>query len=433
MSDLDDFVQEIIQAEQDKIAAKIYNEVLVPFFIEQRQEEERRNRGPILIPESPDDGRIYMNNSTSAGGSECAGTYPVSGYTREDGTEVSGYMRTCGAAHAGSSQESPKQSEGMPEGENDWKNVKLDDIDELLYKDAAEELEKRQNSLVLEGRVKKDEVLDKNQNNILNHEVLKDKNINEYIEKLNLKNNKDSELSVVENLQKKLAQKIPLHEEFPLKDYYKIALDLADNVNNVKTDDVNIVYKLKDLPASVNKSVVINKIVKGLNLDLNNKSDLRRAENTVVVVPRANSKLVEILKQSDVIKSIIKNEYNNIVQDKYRDKYYEAGARFEKPSGREMLRLSSNEWDRAHLFGTIHNADVYDITYSNKEGISLVISDFYDFDYWESKPDNDIVDKGTIFVNNNAYKQQQLGHLKPYVLYIPIKFTPEEVRDILYE
>ncbi len=30
---------------------------------------------------------------------ECAGTYYVKGYTRQDGTQVSGYQRTCGAAH----------------------------------------------------------------------------------------------------------------------------------------------------------------------------------------------------------------------------------------------------------------------------------------------------------------------------------------------
>ncbi len=29
----------------------------------------------------------------------CAGTYKVSGYTREDGTKVSSYYRTCGAKH----------------------------------------------------------------------------------------------------------------------------------------------------------------------------------------------------------------------------------------------------------------------------------------------------------------------------------------------
>ena len=39
-----------------------------------------------------------MTNKTN-----CAGTYRVSGYTRQDGTEVSSYMRTCGAKHEGDS------------------------------------------------------------------------------------------------------------------------------------------------------------------------------------------------------------------------------------------------------------------------------------------------------------------------------------------
>ena len=38
----------------------------------------------------------YMNSKK-----DCAGTYPVSGYVRKDGTEVSSYMRTCGAKHEG--------------------------------------------------------------------------------------------------------------------------------------------------------------------------------------------------------------------------------------------------------------------------------------------------------------------------------------------
>lgn len=33
--------------------------------------------------------------------SQCVGSYPVSGYTRADGTQVSDYTRTCGAAHNG--------------------------------------------------------------------------------------------------------------------------------------------------------------------------------------------------------------------------------------------------------------------------------------------------------------------------------------------
>lgn len=55
--------------------------------------------------ESNDGRSIYDNEqeggSGNNGGSECVGSYPVSGYTRADGTVVSDYVRTCGAAHAG--------------------------------------------------------------------------------------------------------------------------------------------------------------------------------------------------------------------------------------------------------------------------------------------------------------------------------------------
>lgn len=33
--------------------------------------------------------------------SQCVGSYPVSGYTRANGTGVSSYIRTCGAKHGG--------------------------------------------------------------------------------------------------------------------------------------------------------------------------------------------------------------------------------------------------------------------------------------------------------------------------------------------
>lgn len=61
-------------------------------------------RMPIIMP------------SISSHVEGCAGTYPVSGYTRDDGTKVSGYVRTCGAAH------NSKKLEDMTEAE----------IDELL-------------------------------------------------------------------------------------------------------------------------------------------------------------------------------------------------------------------------------------------------------------------------------------------------------------
>ncbi len=60
----------------------------------------------------------------------CAGSYSVSGYTRSDGTQVSSYTRTCGAAHSSSSSSSSSTS---------TPNSKLDDEEkmkqraELLY------------------------------------------------------------------------------------------------------------------------------------------------------------------------------------------------------------------------------------------------------------------------------------------------------------
>lgn len=57
---------------------------------------------------------------------KCAGTYPVSGYTRADGTKVSGYTRTCGAEHNSNSSQSPETPQMSDE-------EKLKRRAELLY------------------------------------------------------------------------------------------------------------------------------------------------------------------------------------------------------------------------------------------------------------------------------------------------------------
>lgn len=47
-------------------------------------------------------------SSTGFHGENCAGTYQVSGYTRDDGTKVASYSRTCGAKHLGLKRASEK-------------------------------------------------------------------------------------------------------------------------------------------------------------------------------------------------------------------------------------------------------------------------------------------------------------------------------------
>ncbi len=65
--------------------------------------------------------------------------------------------------------------------------------------------------------------------------------------------------------------------------------------------------------------------------------------------------------------------------------------------------------------------------------ISFVISDLFDFDYWYENENDDQINKAIKYVNNNAYRQQKASKLEPYILYVPVKFTPEEVREILYK
>ena len=65
--------------------------------------------------------------------------------------------------------------------------------------------------------------------------------------------------------------------------------------------------------------------------------------------------------------------------------------------------------------------------------ISLVISDFYDFEHWFPKENDDVVDKRIKELNNNADRQQRDGKLQPYMIYIPLHFSYEELKDILFD
>ena len=57
----------------------------------------------------------------------CVGSYSVSGYTRGDGVQVSGYTRTCGAAHSSSSSSSSTSTQNLDDEE------KMKQRTELLY------------------------------------------------------------------------------------------------------------------------------------------------------------------------------------------------------------------------------------------------------------------------------------------------------------
>ena len=58
----------------------------------------------------------------------CVGSYSVSGYTRGNGVQVSGYTRTCGAAHSSNSSSSTSTSSPQLDDEE-----KMKQRAEILY------------------------------------------------------------------------------------------------------------------------------------------------------------------------------------------------------------------------------------------------------------------------------------------------------------
>lgn len=392
MTTLENYINDVISERQNKIL-KEFVETIMPQILNQNN----NFQGDGVPIEKNNGSKTYMINNNQSHKNGCVGSYPVEGYTRKDGTKVDGYVRTCGAAHKGDSTDNSANNKSEDNYSDD-------------YSDS--------DSIVLQGQVEENRYLDDNNSIVLQGKVEE----NHYLNKNNSKR-----LGVNVDIQKVLTQTGVFNKNLPLKDYYKIALDLAEHPDKVVSNKRNKVFKVKNLPNTVNKKVVLDKISRGLNLDLNNPEDMKKAEEVTVVVPTENSKLVKVIKRSDKIKDLIKNEYQDIINDKLKDKYLDGGLEFEQPTFK-----TNSKRDKSTLFGVIHNADIYDIR-QNKDSISLVISDFYDFDYLEIYKNDNPSTKEIKIINNKAYEQQKAGKLKPYVLYIPIELTYKELKKLIQE
>ena len=294
-------------------------------------------------------------------------------------------MRTCGAAHAGNSHISENKKNETYKQNNDGNaryNIESDETDE---KNVAEYSGMLQDGFVLEGRVEK------------------------------FGNNK---LSGMEAIQKEATQIDAGNEILPIKDYYKISLDLADNPDKVASDERNRIYKAGDLPDSINQKIVFDKIAQGLKIDANNPNNIEVFKDTTVVVPRENSPVVQLIKISPITKKMIIDNYKNIVNNK---KNVNTSVTFS--FGRSKVAMN--------LFGTLNKVDIKNMKQNSDGSISFIISDFYDFDYMKHRKGEDFVYKNIVNANNRAASQQEKRKLKPYVLYIPVVLTKEELNELL--
>ena len=85
------------------------------------------------------------------------------------------------------------------------------------------------------------------------------------------------------------------------------------------------------------------------------------------------------------------------------------------------------------LFGVLHNVDIYDLKQDADDSITLIISDYFDFEHWNINKKDNLFNIGIKYVNNNANNQQNRGRLEPYILYIPIRFSQEELREQFFK
>lgn len=188
----------------------------------------------------------------------CVGSYPVSSYTRKDGTEVSGYTRTCGAKHDGKTEKKNSHSHSKLETNTSFSNI---------------------NSEIYNTPVK---------------------------------------LNFSEKFQGFLSKHL---YGYTPNDYYKKALLLADNkINILKQDQNNILTKFSDFPEGKLKNVIKNKIIDSRFLHPNLKNYNDEINNSYIITARPNAQLTKILQTSNELNDFISKNRELIKKGVFKDK-----------------------------------------------------------------------------------------------------------------
>ena len=277
----------------------------------------------------------------------CAGTYKVSGYTREDGTKVDSYWRTCGAKHEGDNSSSQRhrhqsKSTGMIGGAAPVEESNFIEKEDLTYKRLVKALSDEFFYNLFGG------------------------NLQEYAGKNNS------------------------FDEIYYK-YYKLSLDYE---NQKQYNKENVYVKFKDLQNEGVKSFIQN------NLD---KLDIPYVDNnTNVVIPQQDSRLVKTVYNSPEFKDAIKSRLLGIKSGEYKNKSF---------------NITFDKTQDAHL--TLGHATLYNVRIVDGYICGTLI-DYYNFSLSE-KYNYNYDSLKTIIANNNAYFQQETGRLKNYLIIYPIR------------
>lgn len=134
-----------------------------------------------------------------------------------------------------------------------------------------------------------------------------------------------------------------------------------------------------------------------------------------VVIPKIGSQLSQEASKSFELKSLVKNNFELIKSNAYKDK---------------SIGLNFKQTPELQL--TIGKSELY-CPQINKDGsFSGFIIDKYDFSKLKHDLSDGIKQAGVSFINNNAYQQQQHKLMNNYVIIVPVRIEKTELDKILH-
>lgn len=188
-----------------------------------------------------------------------------------------------------------------------------------------------------------------------------------------------------------------LNREAPISnEYYRIAVTNGKSID--KTDTQNYKFQIKDLEKD---SKLYNHIL-GMN------GNRKIQPDDMLIIPKQNSSLTSCVKYSKPLIDKIKINKNGILKNEFVNKSIH----------------NVNFYGTPDLATTLGTAHIYNPVTDRDGNLNLLVVDWYDFDKKDKITKNNAI-------NNNAYKQQRDGRLTNYALVIRIKYSKDELKEIL--
>ena len=197
--------------------------------------------------------------------------------------------------------------------------------------------------------------------------------------------------------------------------------DAVDTYMGNLTEGKNYEKENENNPKSLSKIAQVTKVSKIQNKEIKDfiyKTYERIRPEDVLVVLNDKSEAAQKLKESKGLQDLINANWYNIKKGNCRNRIL--GINYGNYSSPAMKYLNPEYYDLLNLHATYGKLTIFDPHIDSNQNLIMYAID-YD-DYEKSINKRDILDA----INDNAYKLQGDGIVKPYLKIIQIKYTPEE-------